>query len=811
MKAKWPYLISFLKDHKLLVAGTFCASLFSNLLTVLIPISIGKYYNLVFHFESTKSGILDIFPASFWDTIPHFIAFFLTLVLCKIVAAYFEKYWNGILGEKLSFRIRNELFEHQLKMAMHEYDEKGIGKYLLRYSGDLRGVQNYLSKGILQFASDLVLLIISAVFLLMIDFNLFAILILFLMPTLLIVSKVNQRLYVLSERHRAAKSGLISFVNTRLRSILTIRIFNLQHSELKSYQKRSATVRRRGIRYQFLFAFVQSTVPSLLYIMISVILIYVAFQSQRGSANLNAGSLLTALLLMLTIMPVLRRTLRVTVKWKLGNLSMTKLMATFNKPIEKGENQPDFILAEGKIRIEDLVFDYNADNTIFTGLNLEIPARQMTWIQGGNGSGKTTLLKLLTRIYAPEKGRILIDDQDLTEVNPNSLRQHIAVVSSEIPIFGRTVYEAVSHSAPGSTKKAVQRLLDQIQAHLPLHMRLSADDPIGDLGAILSKGQIKMLAYIRAFTVNSNILLIDAPFAGLDQRTSEIIARQLRKIKHKTTIVLLSKNHPSGLGDLANILFVDNILKLKWVGETKLEETFVESQAIHTGQTLQVINASVTDSKDRLVFEHLNVEFPGGKISVLVAPNRKERAFIRRVLTGKARLEAGKFFLGTKDLELEDDNFCREMVAFASPNLPLSGETVLDAVCKTKDQLSRNEAEHMILVMQNNFSDNDRLLPDDDFPEESLEDFQTIILGTAKAIVSQKPVLILEQPFAHFDEDTALTLARLLRHMRGSRTVVIISKINPLTIPDLGIVLDPDYVVNFDELIAKPVPAGVTG
>ena len=127
MYKKWPYLKKFLYDNRFLALGAFGASLISNVLTVLIPVSIGKYYNLVFGFESSKSAVLNIFPDSFWTTVPRFITFFLVLVLLKIIAGYLEKYLTGVLGEKLSFRIRNQLFEHQLKMNMREYDEKGIG------------------------------------------------------------------------------------------------------------------------------------------------------------------------------------------------------------------------------------------------------------------------------------------------------------------------------------------------------------------------------------------------------------------------------------------------------------------------------------------------------------------------------------------------------------------------------------------------------------------------------------------------------------------------------------------------------------
>lgn len=802
MKEKWPYLKEFLRDERKLVGLTFLVSLLSNIFTVLIPISMGKYFNLVFDFGSRKSGVLDVLPSYLWNTIEGFTIFFVGLVLCKIVLTYLEKYWIGVLGERLAFRIRNELFEHQLYMNMREY-EKGIGKYLLRYSGDLKGVQTYLSVGIIRFASDMVLMTVSFVVLFLIDFWLFAIILGFMSAMLYAMHRINNYLYKASESHRSAKSRLVSFVSTRLSSILAIRVLNRQEPEFGRYQHKTEEVLRHGVRTQFLYAFVQSAAPSLLYLMLGIILVYVYVQSQTGAGRFDGGTLLTSVLLLTTIMPVLRRILRVTVKWKLGNLSINKLMATFNKEREPAESNGEFTCEEGAISIRNLDFGYHPKSPVFNQLNMEIPPREVTWIQGGIGTGKSTLIKMLLRIYSPDQGEVLVDGHNLEDVLPASLRAHTAVVSDEIPIYGRTVRDAVLAEDTPEGRKMLNQMLDVFQAHLPGHQRLRAGDKMGDLGTKMSKGQLKLLAYLRALVMEGSLIIVDEPFSNLDWQTSEMIARHLRKRKHKSTIVILSKRAPDAFGDLAHILFVDNVFRLEQRGDRSLQGTYVVESNLKTGQTVSLRRAGVEDSRGRMIFSDLSVQFPGSKISVVVAPEKRPRAFLRRILMGKSKVKTGTYFLGSKNMAEADDAFCREMVSYASPVTNLNGNTALEAVYGGRDILMREGAERMILMLQQHLTKSERLLPDDPIQDDELTEFQTVLLSTARAILSKKPVLVMEGVFGMFDPATQLIIAELVGEMRDHRTVVVLLKDNLLTQKDFNDALSPDYVAEFKDLLGE--------
>ncbi|MCB9232364.1 MAG: ATP-binding cassette domain-containing protein [Bacteroidia bacterium] len=782
------------------MAGAFTAGLASSMLTVLIPITIGKFFNLLFGFESHKSGVLSFMPRFFQESMTWISVIFLALVLAKILASYLEKYWSGVLGEYLAWKVRNELFAHQLKMQMKEYDEKGIGKYMLRYSGDLKGLQNYLTRGLIQFSGDALLLVFSFFILLFFDYKLFSIIILFLTGTLFVITRLNERLYSLSEKQRGSKSSLISFVNTRFRSMLTIKAFNQQQSQLDLYEAKTRAVLKSGLRYQTLFAFVQSAAPSILYLMLAVIMVYIYLMNRHGGAEFDGGTLLSALLILITIMPVMRRILKVTVVWKLGNLSFRKLITVFEKPMEDDGGKPDFNYIEGKIAIENLDFEFNADNPVFSGLTCHFPPREVTWIQGDIGTGKTALLKLIMGIYKPEKGQISIDGQNISGLNLESLRNHITVVSSDLPLIGNTVKEAIMHPNLSENQKGLKRALDSIQGHIPEHMRLLFTDRIGDLGSMMSRGQRKMLAYVRAFTTQRSIIIVDEPFSDLDMRSAEVIARSLRKLKHKSTIIIFSRNPPSKHDDLAHILFVDNFFQLKTRGNKVLEETVLVSKNVEIGQSLQLINASVKNSKGSQIFRGLNLEIPGGKLSIIVVKNHKKRTFLRRVLTNKSHLDEGTFLLGSKSMTEADDQFSREMISLASPGFTHSGDTALDAVYGGSDKVMREEARRVLAMMQVHLPENEQLLPDEDLVVEDLDDQHRLLLSSARGIISKKPVLIMISPFEMIDRTASMVLARLIRMMKGNRTVLILSSKNPIEDTDLKTILDPDYFADFEDL-----------
>ena len=523
---------------------TFLVSLLSNIFTIIIPVSIGKFYNLVFGLNTHRSRVLGFLPDWFWDTTPRFLTFFIVLVLLKIIFDFLQRYQVSRVGEKMLLLIRGELFLAQLLMPMQIYDEKGIGKYLLRHSGDLKGIQNYVTKGLIGFGVDALLLSLVLITIGILDTGLMLIILGFLPVFGGLMFVLNRQLHDRSLAQRNYKAGLLSFVNATLRSILSLKAFNRLNPEMNKYRKRSEKVYRAGIRYHQINSSIMAIIPGLFYMMLFAILYYTYYQYEHGNANIDAGSLLAAVLLLITGMPVFRRTLRVNTVWELGNISFRKLLLVLNNTAVQEKPLPEFRFRRGDMVFQNVTFQYpGAEKEFFFG-DFTIPAGRITCIQGRTGAGKTTLLKLLAGLYLPEKGKVFFDGQNTRLVNKKSLRKAIAIVPEEWPFFGKTVFEAVSYSRKSEKRPQVQEVLALMQKKCPEKLRLSLDTRIGDLGCNLSKGQKKLLAYTRAILTGKPVLIIDEPFSGLDETSRRHVAAVINALKGKKTVIILDQCPP---------------------------------------------------------------------------------------------------------------------------------------------------------------------------------------------------------------------------------------------------------------------------
>ncbi len=530
-------LAQLLSDHKRLVWFTFAMSFTAGLLTIAVPLVIGKYYDFLFGHRSFRARLLEFLPFDI-NNIKVFLVFFMALVILKTAFSFLEKYCTGLLGEHFTLWIRTTLFQHQLKIPVWDYERKGMGRYLLRFSGDLNSLKNYLTKGIVRFVSDAMMLTLTLALLFWLDSRLGLFMLGGLALPLWGIIAFNRKLSKATRAQRNHKSSLLAFTNTRLRAIHTIRFFNKEIPEQGKFNKKAEQVFDAGVRYQKITSLINALIPGVLYLLMGALFTYIYFSGQGQHAS--ASNILVFIILLLTIMPVMRRMLRVNVVWELGNISFEKLLNVLNRVETQNTSKTIFRHKDGNVKIRDMGYGFDSGQLVFDGLGLNIPGNGLTLVQGTPGSGKSTLIKLLTGLYKPTSGKIIMDGQDLGEVDGRSLRRRIAVVSDEIPLMGATVFEAISYSRKPEKRLPSQFLLDYLQTNNPELPPLHLDDKIGDLGCNLSKGQRKLLAFARAVLTNKKIILIDELFEGLSPGSIPFWTKEVRELAAEKTVVVFT-------------------------------------------------------------------------------------------------------------------------------------------------------------------------------------------------------------------------------------------------------------------------------
>ncbi|RKM97529.1 ABC transporter ATP-binding protein [Aquimarina sp. AD10] len=537
----------FAKQNKVPIVITFITGFCYNILTIMIPISIGKFYELSFGFSSHRLKAFKFIPYMDAVNFQDFLAFFFALVILRLLFEYLNRYGVALIGERFTKGLREILFANQLQITMPIYDNKGIGKYLLRYSGDLKSIQNYMKNGLIRFAQDTFLLIIVVVVIGCFDLYLGIIIAGCILISALLLWKINRVLYTISLDRRNKRSAMLSFVNTRLRSILALKAFNKYRPEENRFQKRSKNLYTVGKQYARIVALLQALIPAITYGMLGIIMLYIFNSSKNQNSTLEGASLLVLILLIISILPVLRRSLRVSIIWKLGNISFTKLADILNLP---KENLLPF--KNVKFHNENIIFknvDFLHPNTkklVFKDVNLLIHPNKTILIQGKSGSGKSTLLRLLLKLISPSSGSITFGNHDSDDLSEKTIRKNITIVSKDFPLYGRDVYEAIVYNRKEANKNKATLLLEHLQQHEDKKNRLYLDTKIGELACNLTSGQQKLIMYCRALLTQKPILILEEPLKELNNKTQELLLNLLKTLQSEKTFILLDDHHIKG-------------------------------------------------------------------------------------------------------------------------------------------------------------------------------------------------------------------------------------------------------------------------
>ncbi|MCP1386504.1 ABC transporter transmembrane domain-containing protein [Runella salmonicolor] len=534
-------LVPYLRQQRLLIYATVGIGILNSVVTLLLPLTMGQYYELLLGKTSNRARVLEILGLGNSVSWPWFWTLFVGLILCRGLFTYFEFRLTGNLSEQLAQYLRERVFEQQLSVSISTHRQKNVGKYLLRYASDFQSVRRYLRIGIIGFLRDVIFVGLALALLLLLNAPITGLLLVGLLPFLLIFVQINQRLKRATQQRRDQRSANLSYVQMALSGFETIQLFNREVVENERFASRSNEQTCANFLLLKWRSLLEGLLPVALYGLVAIAL--VGMQWQHKQSAVSGGNVITYILAVLSVRPTLRRLLRVDTVWKAGRMSLDKLDAFFAHSTEKNTNeipmantqQGRLKIIKGTVEFRNVTFGYDPQRPVIEQMNLRCELGQICWIEG---KAKTTVFRLITKQYNPQDGEILIDNQSITSLSGKVVRKRVALVSTELPLLGRTVFEAVSYSRKSEKRPKAALLLTQIQTLAQLDYPLCLDDRIGENGQLLSKGQRTVLCWVRALLTHKPILLFDEPFEGLSSKGVEQLCQWLEKQAFHKTVIL---------------------------------------------------------------------------------------------------------------------------------------------------------------------------------------------------------------------------------------------------------------------------------
>lgn len=544
---KWKFIKESIKENPGLAGLAVISGFCYNIFTVLVPIAIGRFYEFNFGFSSVRLKLFfSGFPFIDTDSFNAFLIFFIGIILIRFLFEYTNRYVIGILGERFSKSLREQLFAHQLRVLTPIYDEKGIGRYLLRYSGDLKSVQNYLTQGIFRFAQDILLIAILLAVIGYYSIIMALIILTFIVCAFGFIFFMNLVLYRISVERRNRRSGMLSFVNNSLRSILSIKVFNKNVPFGHRYNKRSLKLLDIGVKYQHITALINAVIPFITYLMVGITMFYI-YRLKNSGVDFDRSSFLILILLIISFLSIFRRILSVNIVWKLGNISFEKLIAVFMLKTESTSYKRSIKIYDEAIVFKNVVYKTELSNHE-SPFNLKIEPHSISFIKASPGSGKSlTFIKLLLKIYSPSEGVIYFGKYAADKLSEKAIRKQITVVSSKIPLDGDTVFEAISYSREPEKRLQCEKVLNGLQQFVPKSQQLNLSSKIGEQSNHLNDSQKQLLLWCRALLTNKPIWILHFPFDYINENLKKHLLQTILDWEEKKTVIFIDEEIPEGL------------------------------------------------------------------------------------------------------------------------------------------------------------------------------------------------------------------------------------------------------------------------
>ena len=492
--------------------------------------------------------------ASNYDFFLEYIILMVALLVLEVASNYSFIFNAGLLGQSVVKDIRVKLFDHIQDFKMKYYDKSSVGILITRTVTDMERIADIFGQGLFMIISDILKMLIVAIVMIYMNWELSLIVFLSL-PFILLATKIFQKYMKLAfDEVRNEVANLNSFVQERVTGMNVLQLFAREKIELEKFKQINERHKKAWLKtvwYNSIFFPVAEIFSSLT-------LGLVVWYGGMNTIMDNTASIgeLTAFIMMI---PMLFRPLnQIANKFNTLLMGMVAAERVFNildtdsLIQDRGSKNADTI--DGKIKYENVNFSYNEGEKIIEDLNLEINPGSKNAIVGATGSGKSTIIKLLNRFYELDSGSIYIDNINIKDYSISSLRRNIAFVSQDVHLFSDTILNNITLQNNNISflrvKDAAKEIeIDDFISSLPNGYNYN----VKERGVGLSTGQRQLISFLRAYIKNPQILVLDEATSSIDTDSELLIQKAIEKITENRTSVIIAHR-------LSTIMKADNII-----------------------------------------------------------------------------------------------------------------------------------------------------------------------------------------------------------------------------------------------------------
>jgi ATP-binding cassette, subfamily B, bacterial len=463
------------------------------------------------------------------------------LLAIDCYSRFFIGNYGHVMGAKMEYDMRAELFGHMQKLSFSFYDDAKVGQLMSRITSDLFDITELLHHG----PENIILSVlkIAGAFVILVNINgwlalaAFAVLP-FMFAFAFLLNKKMRRAF---RNNRIKIADINAQIEDNLSGIRVVKSFANEDIENEKFRVgNDGFLAAKKNSYHYMGSFQAGVGVFTTMIQVSVILVGTVLIAY---GRVDMTDLVTFLLYIGVFTDPIRTLVDFTEQFQNGYTGFERFQEIMNiRPdIEDAPDATPIGTVKGEIEFDNVSFQYkdNQEN-VLNHINLKVPAGAYMALVGSSGAGKTTLCSLIPRFYDVTGGRIMIDGRDIRSVTLKSLRDQIGMVQQDVYLFAGTIFENIQYGKPGATREEVIEAAKNANAHeFIMAFPDGYDTDIGQRGIKLSGGQKQRLSIARVFLKNPPILIFDEATSALDNESEKVVQDSLEKLaKNRTTFVI---------------------------------------------------------------------------------------------------------------------------------------------------------------------------------------------------------------------------------------------------------------------------------
>ncbi|EPW6376891.1 ABC transporter ATP-binding protein [Listeria monocytogenes] len=462
-----------------------------------------------------------------------------------------------LIGQDILKDMRTAIFGHLQKLPFSYFDSRPHGKILIRVVNYINMLSDLLSNGLINLISDILSVIVTLGFMLMIDpvLTLYSLALIPVLFVIVMVIKTAQRkaYQVLSNK----QSNMNAYIHESIAGIKVTQSFSREEENFEIFTEVSNEYRRswmKAVKIQFLlWPGVQNIAvmtTCLIYfvgikgygvdVSTGTLIAFIGYVGNFWNPVINIGNFYNSL---------------ITATTYLERIFETMDVEPDIKDLPNAKKMPPIV---GNVDFKDVYFRYEEGVDILKGINFHVDAGESIALVGPTGAGKTTIINLLSRFYNINSGEILVDGENVEEVTLRSLRSQMGVMLQDTFIFSGTIIENIRYGKLDATEEEIIAAAKVVRAHDFISgLKDGYYTEVKERGSTLSAGQRQLISFARALLADPKILILDEATSSIDTQTEILLQEGLERLLEGRTSFIIA-HRLSTIKNSSRIFYIDN-------------------------------------------------------------------------------------------------------------------------------------------------------------------------------------------------------------------------------------------------------------